>query len=665
MNDGVLVEALRARDPGALAALYDTYAESIYRYCRMMLGGPDNAQVALRDTLIAAEALVGALADHESFRPWLYALARGECRRRRTPDVSPVDRRSEQPGDQSNDRVGERTGTAQAAPSTMPFDAARSGAAQFDGAQFDAGLRDPGDVTGPMGPAGVAVADLRVVAQGAVSALSLADREVLDLTTRHDLSTAEVAAMLGAGQRYVEGLRESATDRLRDAITAEILARKNDHDCDRAAKMLTGFSGVLAAETRHRLIRHLARCETCSRHRMRQVSATKVFAQLPETGLPDTLRVRVLSSFVDPELVPYRRFVAKRVGALDPSGFPRAGTRREGRLAQAVAGAVATVAAAAAIALVFAQFSGDLSDSVSDIAARRWPVADGSATGLSPGTAQPDPEAVAQRPPRTPEERSPEDRSPEARSPGGRAQPQPGRPNLAEPVIPVIPAGPAPLPAPVPRPAPPPTAPRPKPKPRPVPTAEPSGPKPTPPGGEPGETPSIPSPEPPTRPPSGGPPPHWPGHHPPPHRPGPWPGHGHWPGRDHQHHRWPCHHCDEKPRPRPTPRPSARPSPRPSPEQSGRPSHRHPTASGRWFHRSGADRSGAARESMDDRRRPQAKPSPPSRSSRSSRPSGPAAGSASESAQRPLPEPTSQPATPSDPPSAPPPAPQTASQQDA
>ncbi|WP_433498488.1 hypothetical protein ACQP1K_26970 [Sphaerimonospora sp. CA-214678] len=654
MNDGVLVEALRARDPGALAALYDTYAESIYRYCRMMLDGPDNAQVALRDTLIAAEALIGSLADHESFRPWLYALARGECRRRRTPDVSPVDQRDDQPADQPDDHVGDRTGTAQAAPSTMPFDSA----SRFDGVQFDAGARDRGDVTGPMGSAGVAAADLRVVAQGAVSALSLADREVLDLTTRHDLSTAEVAVMLGAGQRYVEGLRESANDRLRDAITVEILARKNDHDCDRAGRTLAGFSGVLAAETRHRLIRHLARCETCSRQRMRQVSATKVFAQLPETGLPDTLRVRVLSSFVDPELVPYRRFVAKRVGALDPSGFPRAGTRREGRLAQAVAGAVATVAAAAAIALVFAQFSGDLPGSASDGAAHRWPVADGAATGQAQGTAQPDPEAAAQRPPETPDARSPEDRSAQARSPGGSAQPRPGRPDLAEPVIPVIPAGPAPLPAPVPRPAPPPTQPRPQPKPRPVPTAEPSGPRPTPPGGEPGETPPAPSPEPPARPPSGGPPPHWPGHHPPPHRPGPWPDRGHWPGRDHQHHRWPCHHCDEKPRPRPAPRPSAEPS--------GRSSHRHPAASGRWFHRGGADRSGAARKSVDDRRTPQAKQSAssaPSRSSTSSRPSGPAAGPASESAQRSSPVPTSQPAAPVDPPSAPPDAPQTASQQ--
>lgn len=73
MNDGVMAEALRARDPDALAALYDRYAEPIYQYCCALLGDPDSAQVALRDTFIAAEALIGSLADPAMFRPWLPA----------------------------------------------------------------------------------------------------------------------------------------------------------------------------------------------------------------------------------------------------------------------------------------------------------------------------------------------------------------------------------------------------------------------------------------------------------------------------------------------------------------------------------------------------------------------------------------------------------------
>ncbi len=101
MNDRALVEALRAGDPGALAALYDAYAEGIYRYCWFLLHNTDSAQVALRDVLIAAEAHAGSLADPGMLRPWLYALARGECMRRRIAlprDAERDTRRVRRPG---------------------------------------------------------------------------------------------------------------------------------------------------------------------------------------------------------------------------------------------------------------------------------------------------------------------------------------------------------------------------------------------------------------------------------------------------------------------------------------------------------------------------------------------------------------------------------------
>lgn len=79
MTDGVLVEALRAREPAALSGLYDSYAESVYRYCHSMLGVPAGAELALLDTFAAAEAHVHALADSRRLEAWLYALARGSA----------------------------------------------------------------------------------------------------------------------------------------------------------------------------------------------------------------------------------------------------------------------------------------------------------------------------------------------------------------------------------------------------------------------------------------------------------------------------------------------------------------------------------------------------------------------------------------------------------
>lgn len=501
MNDGVLVEALRARDPGALAALYDTYAANLYQYCRTLLAGPDAAQVALRDTLIAAEALIGSLADPGRLRPWLYALARGECMRRRTP----------------GEEDGPDSGPVPVA--TVPF---------------------------PGLAADRAEADLRLVASSAVGALSVEDREVLELVARHEMTGQDLAAVLGAGERYVVALLNAATERLAETVTAEIVARHADHDCERVSAILAGFTGELTPQLRTQLIRHLARCETCARQRVRQISPAKVFGLLPQVALPETLRVRVLSSFIDPELVPYRRYVAKRVGRLNAAGFPTAG-RREGKVAQAVAGAVAALAAVATIALVFAQFAGDLRERAADtIAPLRLPPAEASA---GPSESAASPEGTKD------DEEGPDEADEAAKSPPA----PPVSRDVAAPVAPVLTTRPVALPRPAPLPAPVPPAGRPhhrpphtKPTVRPTGSAfpqdpgSPSGPTPLPPttpGTEPGEAPSTggsgsgrPGSGHPGsgRPHWGGPPPaHWPGHRP------PW--------RDHQHHShphrgWPPRH---------------------------------------------------------------------------------------------------------------------------
>ncbi|WP_162795092.1 RNA polymerase sigma factor, partial [Nonomuraea lactucae] len=310
MNDRVLVQALRAHDPGALAALYDAHAESIYRYCWSLLLNSDYAQVALRDTLIAAHAHAGSLADPGRLRPWLYALARRECLRRRM---------AEPPGAGSGIGAGADPGTG-------------------TGAGHDA--------------------DLRVMAWNATRSLRAADRELLELSAGHGMSTSEIAAVRGVPPRQVEADREEARQRLRDAITAEVLAGKGPYDCQRRAGILAGFSGRLTREMREQLVQHLPGCETCSPHRSRQVSEAKVFELLPRVSLPDALRVRVMSCFADPELAPYRRYVARRSGALDGDGFPLAGDKKVRRWPQALACALAAVATVVALAVTFTSFGG-------------------------------------------------------------------------------------------------------------------------------------------------------------------------------------------------------------------------------------------------------------------------------------------------------------------
>ncbi|MDH2425850.1 hypothetical protein [Sphaerisporangium sp. TRM90804] len=302
MNDSDLVEALRARDPGALAALYDGYAEGIYRYAWAVLQSSDGAQVVLRDTMIAAEAHIHALADARRVRAWLYALARGECARRRS-SIPPAGREESAPDDP-------------AVPGT------------HDG-------------------------DMRLVAAGAVAALPGHEREALDLLTRHEIPGEELAAVLGVDADTAERLRQAAGRRLESLVTSEILARNANGDCPARGRIQAGLSWPLDPPARERLLEHSELCELCAPHRERRVSAAKVFALLPAVTAPETLRVRVMSCFIDPELVPYRRYVARRTGLLAADGFPAGDAKGRRLRPQVVAGTMAAVAVvAAAVVLV-------------------------------------------------------------------------------------------------------------------------------------------------------------------------------------------------------------------------------------------------------------------------------------------------------------------------
>src|ERR1700730_11432805 len=92
MNDAQTAANLRASMPGALAELFDAYGDRLFRYCWSLLRNREIAQIALRDTLVVAEARIARLADPEDpqdpqdadlLSSRLYALARAECRRQR------------------------------------------------------------------------------------------------------------------------------------------------------------------------------------------------------------------------------------------------------------------------------------------------------------------------------------------------------------------------------------------------------------------------------------------------------------------------------------------------------------------------------------------------------------------------------------------------------
>ncbi|MEU4508459.1 hypothetical protein AB0G05_03090 [Nonomuraea wenchangensis] len=383
MNDRNLVEALRARDPGAPAVLYDAYAEGVYRYCRSLLRDADAAQVALRDALIAAEAHADALAEPARLRSWLYALARAECLRRRTaasriptPPSSPPpgstppssgSPSSGSPGSTSSGAGPRSPGSpAPVPPAAGPSASGASGAGSPD-AQW---APDAGWALDEL-PDGPGDSRSQIMAWDAVHSLPPADRELLELTIQHELPDAELALVLGIPARQVEPAREAALRRLRDAITVELLAGQDPGECPRRAAILRGFSGRLTMERRERLVRHLSECAICAPRRGRQVAAAKVFELLPKPELPDALRLRVLSCFADPELAPYRRYVARRTSGLGVAGFPLPRKKAARRWPRALACLLAAVGAVVAIAVILQGLGRD--GVVSDVATAAFP----------------------------------------------------------------------------------------------------------------------------------------------------------------------------------------------------------------------------------------------------------------------------------------------------
>jgi DNA-directed RNA polymerase specialized sigma24 family protein len=76
-----MVAGIVAGDPAALAAAYDHYAPALYAYCRSLLSEPADAAQAVHDTFVVAALRLPGLRDPGRLRPWLYAVARNECRR--------------------------------------------------------------------------------------------------------------------------------------------------------------------------------------------------------------------------------------------------------------------------------------------------------------------------------------------------------------------------------------------------------------------------------------------------------------------------------------------------------------------------------------------------------------------------------------------------------
>lgn len=271
VDDLSLVSALRSGDVRGLAAVYDAYADRLVAYATTLLRDPDAAADAVHDALLVARERIGQLRDPARLRPWLYAIVRNECLR------------------QLRDRRR-----------AAPLDAA--------GEVIDPAAEDPGR--------GVRADELRELVWAAAAALNPGEREVLELTVRHGLEGAELAAALGVNLNTAHALSSRARGQLERSLGALLVARTGGRDCLELAGLLAGWNGTLTPLLRKRLARHVERCDVCGETRRTRLSPVALLAGVPFVLAPPGLREQLLRD------VSHSEPLADRAGPWRPDGFP-------------------------------------------------------------------------------------------------------------------------------------------------------------------------------------------------------------------------------------------------------------------------------------------------------------------------------------------------------
>jgi len=310
-----MVAGIVAGDPAALAAAYDHYAPALYVYSRSLLSDPADAAEAVLDTFVIAALRLPGLRDPSRLRPWLYAVARNECHRRQHHGA--------------------------AAPSAAPV-------------PEPVADPDTGDATADLS-ATLEQAELRGLAWSALAGLEPGDREIVELSMRHEFYGADLADALGVPRNQAHALGSRARQRFDTAVSTLVAARTGYGSCPALAEILGSWEGELTPSMRREVRQHIAECGACGAERRRAVSPSAMLALLPVPALPEDLRYQVLGVITDgsADAVRYCGAVAERAEPFLRSGFPAA----LDPLAS-VRGPTTFIPAAGVLVAVFAVFGG-------------------------------------------------------------------------------------------------------------------------------------------------------------------------------------------------------------------------------------------------------------------------------------------------------------------
>jgi RNA polymerase sigma factor (sigma-70 family) len=441
-HDREVLAAIAAGDPAGIATAYDRYAAGLYGYCHWMLHDAAGAAESVRDTFVLAAATPGELPEPAKLRPWLFALARNECRRRIRPGSAAHDegdaahqRADKDPpadNDQGADKAGRLAVSADEpsdaigdlADATVQFSAVSGSADALRGlgdptVQFSVlsgapdALRGLGDPTVQFsvlnGPAdalrglgdptmqfsvisqladatmqfrvisdpaeatdGIAdfngylgQAELRALIRSILADMKPREREVVELSFRHELFDNDLAIALGLSFSRAHALASRTRGRLEKSLAALRTALAGRQACPVMGELLADWDGQLTEQTRDLVAWHVEQCQTCVNHAQGGLRPTVLSGLLPLSPLPPELREQVLSlcSSTAEDAAAYRRRVVRRAESTWAALFSQLVRRASWASIRAHPGAALATAAvalwvAAAVTVTLLTFAG-------------------------------------------------------------------------------------------------------------------------------------------------------------------------------------------------------------------------------------------------------------------------------------------------------------------
>ena len=77
--DLLLIQGLQQGSSDALRRVYEQYAEGIYAYCAKILADRQRAKDVVQETFLKIRQSAGQIQQCESFKSWIFRIARNEC----------------------------------------------------------------------------------------------------------------------------------------------------------------------------------------------------------------------------------------------------------------------------------------------------------------------------------------------------------------------------------------------------------------------------------------------------------------------------------------------------------------------------------------------------------------------------------------------------------